>query len=61
MEIDRAEIDWLVKNADPKVKQAEEEPRLKGKPKFRLILLSQQETERYRRWLARFARISGQN
>jgi hypothetical protein len=30
----------------------------KGKPKFRLILLSQQEAARYRRWLARLARLS---
>jgi hypothetical protein len=30
----------------------------KGKSKFRLILLSQQEAARYRRWLSRLARLS---
>jgi hypothetical protein len=46
---------------DYKVKKEEAEHRLKGRSRFRLILLSQQEAERYRRWAARLARIAGEN
>jgi len=64
VEIGRAETDWLVtngKNVHSEVKNTQGGPWVKGKSKFRLILLSQQEAERYRRWVARLARISGDN
>ena len=65
MKSGRVEPDWfakaMAKDVYSKVNKTEVDPWLKGKFKFRLILLRQQEAERYRRWLARLAPISGEH
>ena len=60
MEIGHTDL-RVKQNVHSKVKQEEAVPRLKDRFRFRLILLSQQEARRYRRWVARLARISDEN